>query len=113
MPSLTHPCLGSVPGSPCELRVHCLNNLAACHYQWSHPRQVVYCTVLYCTVLYSAVLYCTVLNCTVYPRQVVALSSAVLGLQPDMVKALYRSVAVFSALSDNPPDIIQDYWQLC
>ena len=94
---LTPECSGSVPGSPCELRVHCLNNLAACHYQWSHPRQVVYCN---CTVL---VQYCTIildiLYCTVYPRQVVALSSAVLVLQPDMVKALYRSVAVFSALS--------------
>ena len=60
---LTPECSGSVPGSPCELRVHCLNNLAACHYQWSHPRQVVYCN---CTVLYYYTV-CTVLYCVPPP----------------------------------------------
>ena len=45
-----------------RLRVSCLNNLAACHFQWGHHTQVI------------------------------QLSSAVLDIDTHMVKALYRSV---------------------
>ena len=46
-----------------RLRVSCLNNLAACHFQWGHHTQVI------------------------------QLSSAVLDINTHMVKALYRSVS--------------------
>ena len=45
-----------------RLRLSCLNNLAACHFQWGHHHTVI------------------------------QLSSAVLDINTDMVKALYRSV---------------------
>ena len=46
-----------------RLRVSCLNNLAACHFQWGHHTSCI------------------------------QLSSAVLDINSQMVKALYRSVS--------------------
>ena len=53
-----------------RLRLSCLNNLAACHFQWGHHASVI------------------------------QLSSAVLDLNNEMVKALYRYVVVKQTYSD-------------